>query len=379
MSVDPVASDGPTAEEMARLRRYLDGSTPLPPSIGAHVRARQLELAASLDGRVPVYLDSRFWIDLRRADEAGGGSSRAYPLLMALRRAVAAGRVFCPISASTFVEMLRHADADVRARSADLVDELSLGVALVALDELLDAEVRWFADSPGDDAIDTGREPVWTRLAYALGTVSPEIPGMDERQQLALQVVGFDAIWRTTLAEVATSLPDPPRHDFREAAERMTRDSAAHVHEIPTFDAAYRAELSPMATMGGKFLARHLRRKAAAAGVEGSGQDEATLAMCRNVIGNALVLGRGRQQLRSAHIRASLHAIIRHNRGRRFRANDILDIEHAVGGVGYCRAFFTEGSLGTAVTQPPPRLDALYGCFVTSDVEAATRFVTDLG
>jgi hypothetical protein len=377
--VTPPRDDPGSAGDIAQLERYLDGSVTLPLSIDAHVRRRQLDLAASLAGRVAIYLDTRFWIDLRRADEDGGSSSRARPLLAALRVAVGSGRAFCPISASTFIELLKHSDADVRRRTAALVDELSLGVSILALDELLDAEVRWFADDPGDSPLDPVREPVWTKLAYALGTISPEIEGMGARELLAFQVVGFDAIWRTTLEEVVVGLGEPTSPNFDEAAERMTRDSAAHVHEIPTFDAAYRAELSPMATMGGRFLARHLREKATAAGVVTPDRDDGSLEICRNVIGNALVLDKGRQSLRSAHIRASLHAIIRHNRARRFRANDIFDIEHAVGGIGYGRAFFTEKSMCAAATQPPLSLDRLYDCFVTSDVEAATRFVMNLG
>lgn len=362
---------------MARLQAYLDGSITLPPSIHAHTRQRQVELAVSLARRVPVYLDSRFWIDLRRADE-GGETSRAHSLLMALRAAVSDGRLFCPISASTFIEMMKHADAEVRRRTAALIDELSLGVAVLALDELLEAEVRSFAINFTDAPLDPTLEPVWTRLAYALGTVSPEIAGISAPEQLAVQVVGFDAIWETTLEEIAGSLPEPARPDFREAAERMTQDSAAHAHEIPSFEAAYRAELVPMAKMGGDLLGRHLRDRAVTAGESPPALDEADVSAFRNAVGNALALGKARQSLRSAHIRAALHAIIRHNRGRKFKANDILDIEHAVCGIGYCRAFFTEGSMGTAATQPPLGLDRLYGCFVSSDVEAATRFVTNL-
>lgn len=364
--------------DIDRLTALLEGSQPLPGSIGEHIRTRQLELAASLAGRVSIYLDSRFWIDLRRAGEGDGVSARALPLLMALRDAVAAGRAFCPISSSTFVEMLKHSDPAVRRRTAALVDELSLGVTVVAIDELLDAEIRAFIDDPGDHPLDALKEPIWTRLAYSLGTISPTIDGMGEREMLAIQTVGFDSIWGCSLEEIAATVPEPMRPDFAGAAERMTADSARHVHEIPTFEDAYRAEVAPMARMGAPLFAAHLRRKAAAAGMAPPVAAEQDLLLYGNVIRNALVLGKARQALRSAHIRTALHAIIRHNKGRRFKPNDIFDIEHAVCGIGYCGAFFTEGSLGTAATQQPLRLDQLYGCYVTSDVEAATRHVQGL-
>ena len=154
-----------TERSMARLKAYLDGSITLPPSIHAHTRQRQVELAVSLAGRVPVYLDSRFWIDLWGADE-DCETSRAHSLLMALRAGVSDGRLFCSISASTFIKMMKHADAEVRRRTAALVDELSLGVAVLALDELLEAEVRSSSINFTDAPLDPTLEPVWTRLAY---------------------------------------------------------------------------------------------------------------------------------------------------------------------------------------------------------------------
>lgn len=372
------ASLSPSNADIERLRSLLDGSSSLPISIDEYIRGRQLDLAAKIAGRDPIYLDSRFWIELRRADEIGGASSRSYPLLLALRQAVSSGRAFCPISTSTFVEMLKHSEAGVRRKSAKLVDELSLGISLVAIDELLDAEIRWFIDNPGDHPLQPLKQPVWTRLAYALGTVIPTLEGMSSREMLAMRVVAFDAIWASTLEEVSMALPEPMRPDFKDAAAKITSDSAAHVHEIPTYDSAYLSELATMAKMGAPFFATHIRRKAEEKGIATPEADDEAINLFGNIIRNSLALGKARQPLRSAHIRASLHAIIRRNKERKFRSNDIFDIEHAVAGVGYCKAFFTEASLGTALTQPPLSLDKLYGCFVTSDIEAAARFVMDI-
>lgn len=360
-----------------RLEEMLAGRLPLPESIDTHIRQRQLDLAASVSQRTPVYLDSRFWIDLQRAEtDDVGTASRAYPLLMALREAVKGGKAFCPISTSTFVEMLKHGDREVRVASAKLVDELSLGITLLPLDELLRAEVRWFVDHPGDHPLDPLAEPVWTRLAYSLGTPVAELQGIPAREQLAFQAVAFDEIWEMTLEEIAMTA-DPMRPDFNAAAARITEDSAAHSHEIPTFDDAYKSELAPMGELGAAFFVEKVSDLAKEAGQQAN-MGPAEIALCRNVVRNSLALGKARQALRSGHIRASLHAIIRHNKGRRFKPNDIFDIEHAVCGVGYCRAFFTEGSLGTATRQPPLKLDRLYGCLVTNDFEEATRFVRGL-
>lgn len=368
----------PPPDEITRLRALLDGTAPLPLSIGSHVRERQLELAHQLAGRTAIYLDTRFWIKLRRTAEDDPGEARTLPLLHALREAVGKELAYCPISTSTFCELLKHRDQDVRVRSARFVDELSLGASLVSMDELAAAELEWFFDCVRDEPVDPLAVPMWTSLSYALGTLVPHVEGFSARHLLALQVATFDRIWRTPLEEVAQTLTDPFTSNFVQAAERITADSRSHAHEVSDFETVYRTEVTGAADFHAPYAAEHIVRKARAAGVARPGPTPAEIRQCRNVIGNLLIMNKGRQALRSLHVRASLHAVIRLNKGRRFRANDLHDIEHAVAGVGYCRAMFTEASLATALKQSPLTLNRLYNCRVISDVEEATRFVAAL-
>lgn len=368
----------PSAGELSRLRGMLDGSVPLPRSAWDHVRGRQLELARDLARRTPIYLDSRFWFDLRRANDGLESAARSQPLLVALREAVADGRAFCPISGSTFIELFRHVDHQVRIRTARLVQELSLGVTLVGLEELAETELEWFLVRKADLAVDPLVVPIWTRISYALGTIVPHAAQFSPRQNLALQVAAFDTLWNMPLTEMADELTDPPEFDLVDAARRLTEGIHAHAHQVADFDTVYRSEIVGTADFHGQRLAGVIRRFAAQAGSpngEPSVQDQR---LTRNFVGNLLLLGKARQALRSMHVRASLHAIIRLNKGRKFKPNDLPDIEHAVVGVGYCRAFFTEGSLATALGQKPLELDRLYGCLVTNDVERALRFVAAL-
>jgi hypothetical protein len=373
-----MVADQPLADaDIKRLNDLLNGVDPLPASIHAYLRERQLGLAADLATRTPIYLDTRFWVDLRKASDAGSGS-RAYSLLGALRAAVHEGRAFCPISASTFCELLQHADLDVRVATARIVDELSLGVSLVSPDELLVSEATWLLERTIDRPFDPQHLPLWTRLSHSLGVIIPEISGLAADQLLALQVGSVDVLWSTKLEEIAEKLYRPPSADFVKSAAQITLDSRAHAHEVTDFAAAYEAEATGIAQFVAPICARILRAMYAgrAPDAEPIGTDE--LGSYVKLVALGLIQDKSRHALRSMHVRAGLHAIIRLNRGRAFKANDLPDIEHAAAGVSYCRAFFTEGSLRTALTQPPLKLDQFYQCAITNDIDEAVRFVSSL-
>jgi hypothetical protein len=357
-----------------RVRELTTGAARLPATIETYLVERQLALASELKARTPIYLDSRFWIDLSRAARAGP-ANRAYPLLQALRSAVEAGRAFCPVSASTFCELLQHADSAARAATAQVVDELSLGVSLLSLDELLLSEVRWLLQKTADIPINPEQVPLWTKVSHSLGSVYPNVGWMSADQLLAVQVATVDMLWSMSLEEMARDLRRPPSSHFKDAATRITLDSRAHAHEATDFAAIYQSEAVGIASLVAPLCARVVREIHPQAAQAPPQADAGELSGYINLVAGALVQDKARRALRSMHVRAALHAIIRLNRSRTFKANDLADIEHAAAGVSYCRAFFTEASLRTALTQPPVKLDQFYGCLVTSDIEEASGFV----
>jgi hypothetical protein len=57
-----------------------------------------------------------------------------------------------------------------------------------------------------------------------------------------------------------------------------------------------------------------------------------------------------RQQLRTLHIHAALHAAFRWDKARRFTSNNLYDFEHASAALAYCQLFFTEDWLHSTIT-----------------------------
>lgn len=99
-------------------------------SLEEHRRYRVHALGRDLASRKAIYLDLRFWIGLRDAARYNKlGLER--DLLLGLRRRVASGALFCPITDSTFLELFKQTDQQSRVATAELIDELSLGVTLM--------------------------------------------------------------------------------------------------------------------------------------------------------------------------------------------------------------------------------------------------------
>ncbi len=108
---------------------------------------RQLKLGHAIAGRSKIYLDTRFWIIARDvlAGTCTGAAERK--LFHFLRRGVSAGRLVCPISESVVLEVMKQADRSSRQLTAEVIDELSLGISLAPLDLRLGLELKRLLDS----------------------------------------------------------------------------------------------------------------------------------------------------------------------------------------------------------------------------------------
>jgi hypothetical protein len=69
---------------------------------------------------------------------------------------------------------------------------------------------------------------------------------------------------------------------------------------------------------------------------------------------------------------------MRWDKDRKFKPNDYYDFEHATAALAYCDAFLTEGPLHDLVTRPQLNLEAVNGCRVFSDIEAAADYIRSL-
>lgn len=96
---------------------------------------RDPELSEKARKRLSVLLDMNVWIDL-----AEGKEKRATQLREQLQRLVKRGRLFCPLAPTIIWELYRQSYASV-IKVAELMEELSLGIAFAPTEEVYQHEV----------------------------------------------------------------------------------------------------------------------------------------------------------------------------------------------------------------------------------------------
>jgi hypothetical protein len=355
-------------------------------SIERHSRARQIELGQSLANRQKIYLDARFWIIARDTALGVCTEPAARKLLHHLRRGVANGRLVCPISASMFLELLKQPySPGRRIGTAQLIDELSLGVCMNPSHVVRGTEIHAFLlSAKGDTDLHPMQELIWTKVAYVLGDTYPSLAALSPAEELKIQKSFFDHLWNCSLSEMVAIMGKeiPPSDAFAELSRDTNEKNAQHQDELRSFAQTYDIELRGMIEVAGEIAADvldHLIEKEAGRPVPPTPeQRSSSVNACRNLLYHAFKKPEARNALRSLHIGASIHAAMRWDKKRKFKPNDYYDFEHATAALSYCDIFLTEGPLHDLVTRPQVNLEAVNGCRVFSDIDAAGDHVRQL-
>lgn len=359
---------------------------PVSPAMDRHVRRRQIELAHSIQPRKKIYLDTCFWIALRKVLLEQQPTPAERKLLHLLKRGVRLGRFICPISESTFVEVMKQTDLSTRTATATLIDELSLGVALTSGRIRAATEIAHFYRAMrGGSELYEMQELIWTKLGYAMGALHPMVAEFDAATELQMQIEVFDTFWDQTLVEISNAIGDQwPSKDPRMAdtAAAINADIKAHQDKLVSYEQTYRDEIVGAADNYHDVLVDLIAVDAESAGeprpAPGSPAEVEDARITRNLLAAVFAKPETKKTLRSMHIQSCLHAGLRWNKGTKFVANHFFDFEHATGALAYCDAFFTEGFLANLVNAKHINLSQLNGCQTTNSAEEAVRIVQAL-
>lgn len=355
-------------------------------SLEQYTKRRQVQLGESLDGLLALYLDQNFWIRLRKS-EFGQGNKDEQELLSVIRGAAKDGRIFCPISESVFMELMKQSDISSRLRTAKLIDELSFGIALIAPDVRIATELARFVyyRGPKASSLHPLRHLVWTKLPWVLGIHHPVSAAFDQAMMLAVQKSFFDKMWSVSMSDMIATIGDtawPPSDDFDRLAVNLNDSNRQHASEIKTFKDAYRAEALGVVDFVMDDMMKTVSDIAARESGSFFSKDSpewfAQREQWRSLLFVALQEDEGCRQLPSLHVLARLHAAFRWNKARQFEANDFFDFHHAAAAVGYCQAFFTERSMRAMITENNVALDSFHGCHVESSVPAAISYLRNV-
>lgn len=356
-------------------------------AIDRYARRRQIDLARSIGGRAKIYLDTRFWIIAREVAFGTETAPAARKLLHFLRRGVSLGRFVCPISESTFIEVMKQTNSPSRRiGTAKLIDELSQGISLITGRSRIATEIGHFLYSGiGEHDLHTMQELVWTKIGYTLGNLYLSLPDIDRETELALQKGFFDHMWETPLSEIIATIGNswvPEGDALQKSAQQINTDIKAHAASLISYQATYRDEiigaLDGSVDLIADVMAGMAERKGVTPPQSGTPAWTESGRNGRNLLIAAFDKPITKNTLRTLHALASFHAGLRWDRNTKFTANHFYDFEHAAAAVAYCDAFLTEGFLAHIANTKPIRLGELNGCRITADVDAAVEILRDL-
>lgn len=340
-----------------------------------YARSRQIALGSEIGPLKKIYLDVRFWIFVRDAANGKSAAPDHLELLDLLREGVASDRIVCPISETTFVEILKQTPADDRrSATAAIVDELSGGVALIDEKTRIATEIahlmyRYSSNGELHDLADL----MWTKVGFCFGQVYPFVDGLDEDAQLQQQRGFFDYMWGQPLSKLIVHIPHVPYEEQREfdaLAERLDSEIKAQQADLVSFRKTYRDEIVGAIDAFEGLIDDVLAGMAEEAGKmplpSGSSDQLECQRMAKNLLIAAFDSGKAVPHLRTLHAMANLHAGLRWDRRTVFEGNHFYDFSHASGAIAYCDAFFTEGFLANLINGRHIRLDLAYGCPTTN-------------
>jgi hypothetical protein len=327
-------------------------------SFGEYLRTKRQALAGRMATLTRIYLDTNFWLFARDA-YAGRARNDTHRLLYEkLRRLVVSGRAICPASDIVLYEVFHQNDLGTRLITAQVIDELSAGIALESTKQRVRNEILHFLRSrrEGTDALYRLSDWGWTRACWVLGEMHPYFRNVPPELQTRLQIGFCEEMTSRSIADLVTSLesaPEPSPRAFLDDLSRKLNDGKRHnAADIHSLKQAFAMEIDGVLDAHRSDIADALAYLSSAELVSDAAV-EAEIADIKNLF-------------RTERIGRSL-PLFRWNREQKFKANDWLDYYHAGAALPYFDVFLTERSLASIVTSPTLLYDTLYGTRVCSD------------
>ena len=350
----------------------------------AYVRSKRIKLAHEIKYRAKVYLDAKFWALLRDVRLGRSKCNDTKKLLAMLESSVADGTIVCPLNADVYFEVFKQNDESTLIATAQLIDDLSLGVCLIPIGQRLELEIFHFIESSGKgpDAVYELDELVWTKTAYQLGFVTPDCYTLPEELNTAFQKAFADHMWTLGLIDmlnmIGPAIAAAEQFPFEDISADLNKGKFDHIDDHASFKSVFLSEVQGI-------LDVHKRELSGLFGYiyeRDSGQQLSDVERNDDTAGQALVnliyhafrLNRITNQFPTVRIGAGLHAALRWDRKRKYKPNDTFDFRHAAAALPYCDYFFTERALHHLLKDGNLRFKEYFDCktvFTSTEALAA--------
>lgn len=338
-------------------------------------------LVRGLSNTLLIYLDTNFWVRLRDAAR-GTGSAEAARLLQTLRAMVRRREALCVSQIYSLLEVGKQEGQSLRT-TAELLDELTEGVAIASTDDLLRWECAQFVAATVQRDVTQGLCP-WTKVGQIHKNDLPTLPGPATAEGgEAVLKSSIDSLWNLSFEDAFERLDWDTKNKLgfqiddetlarveKRKAEQLAKGYARDQVRANEFEQQVGDHVMPVAT--DLLRAWHIAR----------GFPEGMAALLRDLHTvertavqqfKARSLGR---LLPGLSIMTELYALYETDRDAKkpLSSNDWFDSSHAAAALPYCDVFLTEKNLAHKLRQML-NADVQYGCQVIGSLEeAVARF-----
>ena len=341
-------------------------------SVREYVDGLVAELSDSIAGRRKLYLDTRYWIHLRDAAMDRPTHSDHREILDRIRSLVSTGAAVCPVSDVAWMELSKQVDPKTRLATANLLDELSLGVAIMSEQERMIGEIEQFITRPDiAEPVPVLKDRVWVKAGYVLGIAIPTVKEWSKEDNLLVQKSSVDLFWQITHRKIIEAAGVPPMTDrLEQSAAQITAAMRRYAHQIRSIQQAFAAECGGVLSLFKdeieSLVLRSFRNSTGDQSLVSKEQVEEAAKKALTVLVNSFKLRPKimAQRIPSIYAYAMCHAAVRMDKSRKLNGHDLLDIHHAGSGIPYHDAVFTENPLRVLVTAGNVALDKTFSCAV---------------
>ena len=278
--------------------------------------------------------------------------------------------MLCPISDTTYLEILQQSDPLTLKASAIIIDELSMGVSLLSTQERLQFEILHFIEktTKGDDFVHASDIFVWSKVSDILGLTHPVTNSFSSEEQLVIQKSFFDHMWKMSFAdiiEIMTKEDIARKTKPNDISDTLNLNKTRYINQNNSFEQLFRSEFAGIADLYNPLFENafvYLFEKKMGRKPSKHERIESESLKISNLIYKLFEKNKLGTYLPSLVIGAGLHALVRHDNRRKFKANDMPDFHHAMAALPYYNYFFTERNLRDLVTRKIISFDAKYRC-----------------
>lgn len=310
------------------------------------IKQKRKQLNESLTANKKVYLDLKYWINIRKSIFGEINNETIYlKIFNLLKQLVADGKVICPISQIGFFELLKQKYS--RIKTAQMIDILSKGVCFNKIYDIKKAEILNLISKEYTNEIKI-ENYVWNKVINVLGELSIEFKS-DNHNNSRINNSLYNFFLEISLQDMVRK-DGMYNNDYEN--EKMLANKLNQIISKIEEDKSYSLIQSEELFAALYALAEILELK-----------NEYNFEEFRTINSNDTL----NKIIPSLRIFSSIHAFYRYQKSRKYTTNDIDDIEHSSVAIGYCDYFFTENSFSHLLKSKLMNIEKDFNVNIESD------------